>query len=346
MTSDKGILIKNIYYMLAYAFQTLREGAYENLAAEKFEDALDLFAAILARGLARQLKRGLYREYVPRSEDLPLLRGGLNIPGSIRHKVARRQLLACEYAELSEDNPLNRVLKTAAVCLLRDRSVKKDRKAELKKALMPLSAVGTVAPSRVRWDALHCRRDARDYPMLLAICRLVFEELLPTTEKGPYRMIALSEENMARLYEKFVLEYYRAHHPELGASSHQINWDLDEDCRPDRFLPTMQTDITLRRGDRILIIDTKYYGQIFQSHHEKRTLRSAHLYQIFAYVKNCDVKRTGKVSGLLLYARTGEPDAPDREYSMGGNRIGVKTLDLNRDFRAIAAQLDAIAATV
>ena len=64
------------------------------------------------------------------------------------------------------------------------------------------------------------------------------------------------------------------------------------------------------------------------------------------YVKNCDAERTGKVSVLLLYARTGEPDAPDREYSMGGNRIGVKTLDLNRNFRVIAAQLDAVAESV
>ena len=343
MTSDKGIPIKNIYYMLAYAFHSLREGAYESLAAEEFEGAQDLFAAILARGLARQLKRGLYREYVPRSEDLPLLRGRLDVPGTIRRRVARRQLLACEYAELSEDNPLNRVLKTAAVCLLREPSVKKDRKAELKKALMPLSAVGTVAPSQIRWDALRCRRDARDYPMLLAICRLVFDDLLPTTENGPHRMMGLSEENIARLYEKFVLEYYLAHHPELGAKAATVKWDLDEGCQPDRFLPEMRTDITLRRGDRTLIIDTKYYGQIFQSHHDARTLRSTHLYQIFAYVKNQDAGHTGKVSGLLLYARTGEPDAPDREYSMGGNRIAVKTLDLNRDFRAIAAQLDAIA---
>lgn len=29
MTDDKGILIKNIYYMLTYAFQELRHNSYE-----------------------------------------------------------------------------------------------------------------------------------------------------------------------------------------------------------------------------------------------------------------------------------------------------------------------------
>ena len=30
MTNDKGILIKNIYYMLTYAFQTLRRSDYDD----------------------------------------------------------------------------------------------------------------------------------------------------------------------------------------------------------------------------------------------------------------------------------------------------------------------------
>lgn len=60
MTRDKSILIKNIYYMLSYAFQTLNQSNYEEIAAEKFEDMQNLFAAILAKGIGFQLKQGLY----------------------------------------------------------------------------------------------------------------------------------------------------------------------------------------------------------------------------------------------------------------------------------------------
>ena len=59
MTRDKSILIKNIYYMLSYAFQTLNQSNYEEIAAEKFEDTQNLFAAILAKGIGFQLKQGL-----------------------------------------------------------------------------------------------------------------------------------------------------------------------------------------------------------------------------------------------------------------------------------------------
>ena len=37
MTNDKNILIKNIYYMLAYAFQVLKRNNYASIASEKFE---------------------------------------------------------------------------------------------------------------------------------------------------------------------------------------------------------------------------------------------------------------------------------------------------------------------
>ena len=88
--------------MLAYAFQVLRQKNYEDVASEEFEEVQDLFAAILARGIAQQLKQGLYREYITRNEDLPTLRGKLNLQGTIRSQIQRKKLLSCEYDELSE----------------------------------------------------------------------------------------------------------------------------------------------------------------------------------------------------------------------------------------------------
>ena len=49
MIKDKSIFIKNIYYMLSYAFQVLKQSNYDEIASEKFEQAQDLFAAILAQ---------------------------------------------------------------------------------------------------------------------------------------------------------------------------------------------------------------------------------------------------------------------------------------------------------
>ena len=80
-----------------------------------------------------------------------------------------------------------------------------------------------------------------------------------------------------------------------------------------------------------------------QSQYDKRTIHSNNLYQIFTYVKNKDVGNTGKVAGMLLYAKTDEEITPDSNFRMSGNRISVKTLNLNLAFEEIAAQLDKIA---
>jgi len=56
------------------------------------------------------------------------------------------------------------------------------------------------------------------------------------------------------------------------------------------------------------------------------------MYQIYSYVKNEDKKNTGKVSGMLLYAKTTEEITPNVECIIGGNRFAVKTFDLNQDF--------------
>ena len=144
---------------------------------------------------------------------------------------------------------------------------------------------------------------------------------------------------------RFILEYYRQHHPQLKASASQVPWALDEnaDSASACFLPNMQTDIMLCCGERTLVIDAKYYGHTMQTHYDRHRVHSANLYQIFTYVKNQEAAQTGSVSGMLLYAKTEETIVPDFTLGITGNQISVKTLDLNKPFALIARQLDEIA---
>ena len=108
------------------------------------------------------------------------------------------------------------------------------------------------------------------------------------------------------------------------------------------FVPQTQSDIMLSRGTKTLIIDAKFYNQIIPpSPYGATALRSSHLYQMFAYVKN-HAAQGGDVSGLLLYAKTDEQPSIDEAFNMSGNLICAKTLDLNCGFTEISAQLDEI----
>lgn len=105
----------------------------------------------------------------------------------------------------------------------------------------------------------------------------------------------------------------------------------------DNLLPIMKTDIEIEGNKSKLIIDTKYYSNTLTKSNfgETRTLISSNLYQIFAYVKNTDYE--GKISGMLLYP-TVDYELNQR-YSMSGNIIYVKTVNLGDEFCKIKKNL-------
>lgn len=147
-----------------------------------------------------------------------------------------------------------------------------------------------------------------------------------------------------RLYEKFILEYYRKHWSWLHPAAREIDRGIG-DLAP-AFLPRMLTDVTLTNGSKCLIIDAKCYGTILGTHYDKEILSPANLNQIFSYVMHAATAFDGEVSGMLLYARTEDASFESESWSDLGHTYHARTLDLNQDFADIAAQLGAIARLV
>ncbi len=338
------IPVKNVYYMLSYAFQVLNEQGYKDVATEDFDNVAELCAAILAKGVSVQLKRGLGKEYITKEEPLSLLRGKLEVSESVKAQTMRKKQMVCSYDDFSVDSYMNRIIKTTMLLLLRF-DISKSRKKELRKLLVFFDDVGTLDICTIDWNVRYDRNN-QTYRMLISICQLVIKGLLQTESDGSTKLMDFEDsQEMSHLYEKFILEYYKKEFPQLHVSASQIPWALDDDMT--ELLPVMQSDIMLSYNDTVLIIDAKYYAEhTTQVHYDVHSVHSHNLYQIFTYVKNKDAEFEGRphqVSGMLLYARTDESIQPDQTYHMHGNRIDVKTLDLSRNFAEIADQLNKIA---
>lgn len=336
------IPIQNIYYMLSYAFQVLNEQGYKNIETEQFDNVGELCAAILSKGVSMQLKRGLGREYVENTESLSSIRGRIELSESIKTRSLLRRQLICSYDEFSENSYMNRIIKTTMELLLHA-DISRSRKKDLRRALVFFNNVDILDVHMINWK-IQYNRNNQTYRMLISVCYLVIKGLLQTNADGSTRLMDfLDEQRMHRLYEKFILQYYRREFPWINASASQIPWQLDDDSNS--MLPVMQTDIMLSHAEKVLIIDAKYYSHTTQSQFGVHTLHSGNLYQIFTYVKNKDMElgnEPHEVSGMLLYARTDEPITPNNTYHMSGNKVSVRTLDLNKSFPEIAAQLNAI----
>lgn len=204
-----NILVNNIYYMLTYAFQVLHQSNYDEISLEPFDNVQDLFAAIISKGIAQQLKQGLHREYISKTEDLSVMHGKLDFNGTIKNHAQNKKKLSCEYDELSENNVFNQIIKTTVLLLLKEKSVKEESKIALKKEMLFFSEVKELEPFLIRWDLLRFNRNNQGYRMLLSICQFVLEGLLLTTDDGDIKLAQfLDEQRMCRLYEKFILEFY------------------------------------------------------------------------------------------------------------------------------------------
>lgn len=342
MKASETIRIANVYYMLAYAFEALRKGSYEKISPDEFTDAEDMFGWILGLGMTRLVKQGLYREYIDVTEDIPSLRGKIDMRGTIAHRIAQRPLLSVEHDEFSEDNLFNQILKTTAMLLFRSNRLKVSKSA-IKNVLPYFQNVSVVSSTEIRWNRLRYQRNNQQYVMLMNVCRFVLDEMMMAKKQGKTHVLSLdiSDDKLHELYEAFVREYY-ARHFGLPTRTRRIQWDIDENA--DRsYLPEMQADIVLEHRQRTLIVDTKFYGAILGGRVGGK-VSNGHLYQILTYVNSYAAHHNERqVSGMLLYAKTLVDDFDSASWTIGDRRIDVRTLNLDQEFSKISASLDAIA---
>ena len=328
--------------MLSYAFQNLNSNIYKKIQTEEFINTAELFSEILIIGVTAQIKQGLVMDYIDYNETTSSVRGKINITESINEQSFIKRQLNCTYDEFSPNCYLNQIIKSTMELLVK-RDISKPRKKKLKNLLRYFVDVDSINLNNVNWK-IRFDRNNQTYRMLVGVCYLVVNGLLHSQKSGNAKLMEfLDDQRMSRLYEKFILNYYKKEHSEIKAHTPQIPWQIDDGI--DFLLPKMQTDVTLEYEEKILIIDAKYYGHNLSKNYGKNIHHTDNLYQIFTYVKNKGLQMQGndvEISGMLLYARTTSEIQPDSDYVMSGNKISVKTLDLNQDFEVIKNQLDNI----
>ena len=338
------IRIENIYYMLSYAFRDLKAEKRKHLGSETFDNAIDLLAAILAKGLNDQIKRGMHKDYKIMADNLKSPRGKINVSTTISKQLMLKKQVFCEYDEYTLDIMMNQILKSTAYLLCRSEDVGMVHKKNLKRCMQYLSDVSYIDLKKVPWKNLRFHGNNTSYRFLMNICYFIADGLL-MSEKGSALKLKrfVDDQQVSRLYEKFLLEYFRKHYSQFKVSASFIDWQTD-DGKID-LLPQMKSDVTIEYNGMTMIIDAKYYGKSMQSNQfsDRKTILSNNLYQIFTYVKNKDHGSLDKVKGMLLYAKTDEAITPNEKYEMSGNTIYVRTLNLDCDFSSIEAQLDEIA---
>ena len=129
--------VRNIYYMLCYNFfgERLNEKDEAKLGDEAFENIYNLFSLLLCLLLKKQIKKGLYKEYIDMTDEISTVRGKINLNKSINNNSLAKGKIVCEFDEYSENCLLNQVIKTTMFNLIKSKKIGTKTKTELKKLM-------------------------------------------------------------------------------------------------------------------------------------------------------------------------------------------------------------------
>ena len=333
------IPIKNIYYMLCYAWDRLKEKDIISIDKIKGNNLLDLFARVLISGLNYLIKRGLDRRYLSVNEDSSFIRGKINLNDSMKKLVWLNAKMSCDYDDLSYNILHNQIIKSTLEMLINCKELSRDLKDALLSLYRYFRYFDTVKLSRKIFGYIRINRNNQYYEFVLKICEVIFENLLVDENTGEtkFREFDREPKQMAYLFENFVRNFYRRELKGYKVTRENIKWDVDEGFND--YLPLMQTDISIESNLKKIIIDTKFYKEAFTYHMNSKKLHSNNLYQLFAYLKNIEVEGglNIKAEGMLLYPMIDQQI--DYDYGIQGHKIKIRTVDLNQEWQTIYNRL-------
>ncbi|MEO6717092.1 MAG: hypothetical protein ABIM50_07570 [Novosphingobium sp.] len=342
MTAASPIPVANIYYLYCYAWERFSEGRTLVTGAEDSPDLPNLLARVLLNGMHSLFRRGLDRAYQPREEEIATVRGHIELGASLRLHARNARRLHCSYDELSHDVLHNQILKAALKRLCTLNRIETVLAVECRRMVARLHDVSNIRLTQGCFARIQLHRNNAFYNLLLQVARLVFENTIPTQDGlgHSFKDVLRDEREMARVFEAFVRNFYRAEQSTYRVEPLAIRWDATAlSVGAEDRLPQMRVDVFLRSQYRQVIIDAKFYAEALQTYQGASSFRSANLYQLFSYLKNYAprVPAETQLDGILLYPQV--RGAIDAVYDVQGHNVRLASVDLAQPWPMIAKRL-------
>ena len=342
-----------LYVVLCYAwerFEHLDSAAVREHASIPDDLPQNLFARLLRDSFRRLWRRGLDRGYLERAEDARRPKGKIDMAGTVARVLRSRALVAVRYEELTRNVLPNRLVKSTMLRLasLPANDLDHGLRRDLLRLARFLPEVDEIELRGEFFRGVQLHRNNSDYGFLLSVCRLVAGRLVPEGRSGRYRFRAFSasDTEMGNLFEAFVRGFLRRERRELRVrpGNTRISFRaLAPVGAPS--VPGMLADIFVpargaSEGRRSVIVETKCLNDPFA---RDGKLRSAHLYQLWAYLTNYARANPADRSpaGLLLYATDGHSFR--HAYGFPGHPLQVRSLDLGQGWPDLRRDLHDLA---
>lgn len=259
--------------------------------AHQPHSVLDVLIRLFAERLITQTRRGLPRAYLTHEEDLPALRGRLDVMRQFTRNIVRPDRLACRFDALSHDIPLLQIMKSC-VLLLRRHARAGETLRLLDELRFVMAEVSDIPTSRLPWDRVQINRTQHGWQDLLDMARRFLGRDWQATHHDTraasgvtllFPMNDLFEQYVAAMMRR-VIDGTKL----LLSAQGGLKYCLTDSERQ-RF--QTKPDLLVKQGEKPkAIIDTKWKIVGKDPEDPKRGISQADVYQMMAYgqLYDCD----------------------------------------------------------
>ena len=278
-----GSIRRRLVHMLAVALDLKIDAGQVTALAWQRETLLEILIRLFSEKLVDAVRQGMPRRYVEHAEDLPTLRGRLNLRRQFTALAVEPSRLACRFDALTRDIVLNRIMKAAVMRLSRIARTT-DNQRRLRELAFAYADIADVPVAALRWDGVTLDRTNARWRELLNLARLLLGARFQTTSAGGsdgfsllFEMNTLFEEYVARMLKRALSD------TDLRVVSQGGRlYCLETEDR--RGLFQTRPDILIKRGDAVVqVIDTKWKRIAAQIDDPKQGVSQADVYQMMAY---------------------------------------------------------------
>jgi 5-methylcytosine-specific restriction enzyme subunit McrC len=279
--------VANLFRMLEVAYNLHSFRLFDGeTQIESVEDVYERIVSVLARRVLDRARKGLYRSYIHEGDELPYVRGRIDVVGTALNGTRGIPRIPCAYEEHTADLQDNRILAWTLHQVRRQGLRREKVRIELDRARRSLAGTITLKQCSPR-DCLNrlYHRLNDDYAPMHGLCRFILDQSGPGIEHGDQTFIPF-DLNMPQLFESFVAEWLRSNPPSGTTVRCQHHAQLDANLQMRIHVDIVICEERLQRP--IAVLDTKYKADEQPSDKD--------IYQIAFYARELVVDRA-----MLVY---------------------------------------------
>lgn len=327
-----GVVRRRLIYMLSVALDLRIEAGEISNHDFQHETLLEILIRLFTVKHVNAMRQGLPRRYIQQVDDLPSLRGRLDVTRQFTTLASSPQKLACRFDVLSTDIALNQIMK-AVVTKLSRIAQSSGNVRRLHELAFSYANVREIAVRKLRWDEAVIDRTNVRWQQLLNLAKLILNASYQTTSMGQSTGFSLLFE-MSMLFEEFITRMLRR--AVVGMDLRIIAQGGRLYCletEEQRGLFQTRPDILVKRNGHIVqVIDTKWKRIATRIDDPKHGVSQSDVYQMLAYGRLYECPRL-----TLLYPHhgglgDGTISTSHRIRTLGCNdRLEIATVDIASD---------------